>query len=231
MERLHNGFTLELAPGAFPLSTDSVALADFVKLPAKARVLDLCSGCGTLGLMLCAKDQDCQVTGIEISGSDHEAADRNSRRNGIESRLTSICGDITQAAQLIKPGAFHICVSNPPYFSGGPKSAANPSARRDDLCPPQALFAAAGRALKWGGDFYLVHRPEMLAHLCAIGAAAAMEAKELLLLRHRSDGPVSLILLKFRKGGKPGLQITERSLHHPDGTPTDYYRTIYHLGE
>ena len=56
MELLHNGYTLELADGAFPLSTDSIALAGFVKLPKHARVLDLGAGCGTLGLLLCAKD-------------------------------------------------------------------------------------------------------------------------------------------------------------------------------
>ena len=54
MEQLHNGFTLELAPGTLPLSTDSIALADFTKLPKNAQVLDLGSGCGTLGLLLCA---------------------------------------------------------------------------------------------------------------------------------------------------------------------------------
>ncbi len=231
MEYLQNGFTLELAPGAFPLSTDSVALADFVKLPGDARVLDLCAGCGTVGLMLCAKDEKCHVTGLEIAQTDHEMALQNSRRNGIEHRLTSICGNIQNASQLFTPGSFHICVSNPPYFSGGPKSAAAPTARRDDLCPPRALFAAAEWALKWGGDFYLVHRPEMLAHLCALGSAHKLEAKELRLLRHRADGPVSLILLKFRKGGKPGLKLTEKALYHPDGSPTDYYKSIYHLGE
>ncbi|MBR2072149.1 MAG: hypothetical protein IJ976_00625, partial [Alistipes sp.] len=33
----------------------SALLAHFVTLPKNARVLDLGSGCGTLGLMLCAK--------------------------------------------------------------------------------------------------------------------------------------------------------------------------------
>jgi len=53
MEHLHSGYTLEFAPGSFPLSTDSMALAGFVRLPKNAAVLDLGSGCGTLGLLLC----------------------------------------------------------------------------------------------------------------------------------------------------------------------------------
>ena len=52
MEYLPNGYSLELVSGAFPLSTDSMVLSHFVRLPKNARVLDLGSGCGTLGLLL-----------------------------------------------------------------------------------------------------------------------------------------------------------------------------------
>ena len=44
MERLHGGFTLELSEGAFPLTTDSLALAHFVRLPKNARVLEAAGG-------------------------------------------------------------------------------------------------------------------------------------------------------------------------------------------
>ena len=226
MEYLQNGFTLELAAGSFPLSTDSIALAHFVKLPKNAKVLDLCAGCGTLGIMLCAKDQSCAVTGVEINQTDHAAAVENIRRNGLEGRLDSICADIAS----FTGSNFNVVVSNPPYYSGGPKSATAANARHDQLCPPELLFKVAARALKFGGDFYLVHKPEMLAHLCGLGQANGMEAKELMLLRHKENGPVSLILLKFRKGAKPGLVITENELHDRSGEPTPYYKSIYHLG-
>ena len=71
MEYLPNGYTLELAQGAFPLSTDSMVLAHFIRLPANAKVLDLGSGCGTLGMLLCAQREDCNVTGFEIDPAAH----------------------------------------------------------------------------------------------------------------------------------------------------------------
>ena len=67
MEQLPNGYTLELSDGCFPLSTDSMLLAHFAKLPRYAQVLDLGSGCGTLGLLLCAGDPNCTVTGVELT--------------------------------------------------------------------------------------------------------------------------------------------------------------------
>ena len=228
MEYLPNGITLELGPGSFPLSTDSMLLAHFVKLRRNARVLDFGSGCATLGLALCAKDPTCHVTGLEISQSDHEAALENIRRNNLENRLTSLCRDLRDFPGQMT-GAFHCCVSNPPYFTGGPASHSTPLARRDDYCSPEDLFRAAAQALQYGGDFYLVHKPEKLAQLITCGAANGLEAKQLILVRHKESNPIALIMLQFRKGGKPGLQLHERCLFDSRGEPTDYYREVYHI--
>ena len=228
MEYLPNGFTLELCSGAFPLSTDSVVLAHFVQLRKNARVLDLGSGCGTLGLLLCAKDDSCSVAGLEISPAAHAAAEENIRRNCLTARLESICTDLRNLPGDFT-GRFHCCVSNPPYYSGGPASTATPLARRDDCCPPEELFRSAAKALQFGGDFYLVHKPEKMAQLIACGAAVGLEAKKLCLIRHAEGGPITLILLQFRKGGKPGLQITENCLFDSRGNPTAYYRDVYHI--
>ena len=228
MEYLPNGITLQLCEGAFPLSTDSMLLAHFVKLRKSARVLDLGSGCGTLGLLLCARDEGCRVTGLELSEAAHTAAEANIRRNGLEERLHSICADLRNLPSDFT-GRFHCCVSNPPYFSGGPASMATPLARRDDCCSPEELCCTASQALQFGGDFYLVHKPEKLAQLIVCGAAAGMEAKSLVLIRHKEGNPINLILLQMRKGGKPGLQITEQRLFDSQGEPTAYYREVYHI--
>ena len=230
MEFLPNGFTLELAPGAFPLSTDSMVLAHFVKLQKNARVLDLGSGCGTLGLLLCSADPSCRVTGIELDPAAHGAALENIRRNGLDIRMDSICADLRTVSELVPAGSFSCCVSNPPYFSGGPASTATPLARREDCCKPADLFRAAGWALKFGGDFFLVHKPERLAELIARAAEHKLEAKRLCLVRHQAGGPVNLILMQFRKGAKPGLTWEEIILYNSDGTPTSAYKEIYHLG-
>lgn len=229
MEHLHNGYTLEISPGAFPLSTDSIALSGFVKLPRNARVLDLGSGCGTLGMLLCAERADCTVTGVELDEAAHEMALKNIEANDLSSRLTSICADLCSIPSLLKAGSYSSCVSNPPYFSAGPRRQTVPLARREDVCSMDALFQSASWALKYGGDFFLVHRPERLAELFACGSRHGLEPKRLCLLRHRSDGPVALVLVQCRKGANPGLVWEEQSLHDPEGTPTEYYQTLYHL--
>ena len=86
MEYLPGGYTLQLAEGCFPLSTDSVVLSHFVKLPRSAKVLDLGSGCGTLGLLLCSKDSNVHVVGMELNPVAHEAAALSSSKG---TRLSS----------------------------------------------------------------------------------------------------------------------------------------------
>ena len=229
MEYLYNGFTLETAPGCFPLSTDSMVLCRFLRLPKQARVLDLGSGCGTLGTLLCAADPGCTVTGIELDEAAHRCALENIRRNGLMGRLENICADLRSVTDLIAAGSFSCCVSNPPYYSAGPASQAAPLARRDDCCRPQDLMKAASWALKYGGDFFLVHKPERLAELITTAAVHGLEAKRLGLVRHRTDASVSMILLQLRKGGKPGLLLEEYCLFDAFGEPTSFFKEVYHM--
>ena len=229
LEILWNGFTLDIPEGCFPLSTDSMLLGWFVRLPKSARVLDLGSGCGTMGLLLCARDEKCRVTGIELTEPAHRAALANIARNGLEDRMESICADVRQVPSLLSAGSFTTVVSNPPYFSGGPRSTALSMARREDCCTVRELLQSAAWALKYGGDLFLVHRPERLGEIVAQAGSLFLEAKELCLVRHRPGGPIILILLRLRKGGKPGLKWEEIVLHDPSGAPTGQYRRIYHL--
>lgn len=225
METLQNGYTLNIPHGCFPLSTDSILLSDFVRLPKDADILDLGSGCGTLGLLLCAKDSSCRITGVEQDRVAHNAAQDNIHRNSLQERLSSICADL----RSIPSGNYTTCISNPPYYTGGPANKTVPTARRDDTCTLAELFAAAARSLRFGGDFYLVHKPERLAQICVCATAVGLEPKRLRLIRHKEGSSVSLILLACRKGAKPGLIWEERTLFGADGSPTDYYKELYHL--
>ena len=229
MEYLPNGLTLSLCEGGFPLSTDSMVLSHFVRLPKNARVLDLGSGCGTLGLLLCSKDPNCHVTGVELVEKPHLEALENIRRNELASRMESICADLRSVSERFSPGSFSCCISNPPYFSGGFSSKTLPHARQEGSCTPDDLFRCGASVLKFGGDFFLVHKPERLAELIAVAANYKLEAKRLCLVRHKEGAPVNLILLQQRKGAKPGLVWEEMILHHADGSPTSVYQEIYHI--
>ena len=229
METLFNGYTLDIAPGAFPLSTDSMALADFVRLPRAAQVLDLGSGCGTLGVLLCAKDAQCAVTGIELDENAHGTALKNIQVNQLQDRMTSICADLTAITDVVSSQSFDVCISNPPYFTAGFLSQSTPLARHEQQCSLEDVVKRAAWALKYGGDFFLVHKPERLVEIFTVACRYHLEPKRLRLLRHKENGPISLVLIQCRKGGKPGLAWEEASLYDQAGNQTQYYKNLYHL--
>ena len=70
--------------------------------------------------------------------------------------------------------------------------------------------------------------PDM-GELIRLAGENQMEAKRLLLLRHSEGSNINLILLQFRKGGKPGLIFEEASLFDKNKHPTAFYRSVYHL--
>lgn len=229
---LWGGLTMDAA-GSFPLSTDSILLADFAAPGSKDRVIDLGSGCGTLGLLLCGKTDGCSIEGLELQPEAHMSALENIRRNGLEGRLSSRLSDIRQYKALYPAGSFSYAISNPPYFPAGSGARAKGSgalARGEAACSLEDIFAAAAWLLRWGGRFCLVHRPERLADLMVLGRTHRLEVKRLRFVRHSPDRRVSLVLAECRLGAKPGLELLpELVLWDEKGAPTGEQARIYHL--
>lgn len=231
-ETLWNGITMLQPDSGFRLGTDSVLLAQFLTLPPAARVMDLGSGCGTLGLLLCARDPSCSVCGLELQPEAHALALQNIRRNGLERRLSTCLGDVRQFREL-PHAAFDCVISNPPYFPVGSGKVSTDAAlaRSEQTLPLETLCRAAAWLLPTGGRFALVHRPERLCDLFCTLRESGLEPKRVRFVRHRADRPVCLVLVEARRGAKPALQLEPDFIEfEPDGTESAAYRAAYHRG-
>lgn len=231
-ETLWNG--ISMTQPEFRLGTDSVLLAHFLSLPPRANVADLGSGGGTLGLLLCARDADCRVTGVELDGQAHELALENIRRNRLEGRLSSILGDVREIRTLLPAGGFDCVIANPPYFPAGSGrvSKTNPMARSEATLPLEAICRAAAWLLHDGGRFALVHRPERLCDVFCAMRESGIEPKRLRFVRHNVSAPVCLVLIEGRRGGRPALRLEPDLIEFTqDGAETEDYRAACHRGE
>lgn len=234
IESLWNGISLSLPEKGFVLGTDSVLLSHFITLPNKARVADLGAGCGTLGLLLCARDPRVSVTGIELHEPSHALALENIRRNALEDRLTAIHGDVRSYRELLPAGCFDCVISNPPYFPVGSGKVSDSAAyaRSEETLSLEELCSAAAWLLPSGGRFALVHRPERLCDIFWHLRSKGLEPKRIQFVRHRANSPVCLVLIEARRGGKPGLQYEADLIEfQEDGRETEAYRAAYHRGE
>ena len=229
METLWNNITME--QGSFPLGTDSVLLADFFTLLPGMKIADLGSGCGTLGLLACARSVQCRVTGVELDREAHALALRNIAMNRLEDRMESLLGDVREIRSLLPPGSFGCVLSNPPYFPVGSGKIAGP-ARSEVYLNLQQVCEAAAWLLPSGGRFALVHRPERLCDIFCALRENGMEPKRIQFVRHRAASPVCLVLIEARRNGKPGLSYEPDLIEfNEDGTETERYRAACHRGE
>ena len=234
MEELICGkYRMQIPDAQFALSTDSMALTDFAQVKKGARVCDLGCGCGALGLLLLRDHPDAHVTGIELLPDAAAQARKNIDANRLSASFSVVTGDLRAHRTLLPASAFDVVVSNPPYFpaasSGVSPDDARAVARSEVCCPLDALCACAAYALRFGGDLFLVHRPERLTDLLCTLRAHALEPKRLRLVRHHAGADASLVLLAARRGGRPGLTLEpELLLFMPDGAPSAEYQRIYH---
>ncbi len=231
---------MELWPGGpvfiqsahFRLSTDSVLLADFVRVRGAARGIDLGCGAGILSLLLARENEGLSMTGLELLPEAAAAARENAARNGLSARMTVREGDIRQTRALFRTGSFSLAVSNPPYFpagSGGlPPDPKRAAARSEESCSLEELCGAAAWLLRTGGSFFLVHRPERLSELCVRLSERGLEPKRLRFVCSRAESAPSLLLLEARRGGRPGLTVEPPLiLRDPDGGDSAELRRIY----
>lgn len=195
----------------FAPTTDSFALAWFAAPRRGERVCDLGSGTGLLGTLLLARDSSLTLDCVERSAEASALAARTFAENGWAERVTLRCGDLRDTAALPRAGSVDYVISNPPYFPSGHGASAPTDARRsareETDCTLADVCAAAARALRWGGRFALVHRPERLVDLLCTLRESGLEPKRARFLASAPDAAPSLVLIEARRGGKSGLTV------------------------
>ncbi len=221
-------------PGIFKLGSDSVLLAAFAKLSRVKTICDLGSGGGVLPILMQAYKPGLEITGLEIDPAAVELSRENVDLNGMAENIRIVNGDIKEHKTYLEAGKYDLVVSNPPYFAAGSgyESDTLPTARGEAECSLEDVCRAAAYAVRWGGNFVIVHRPERLSELCCTLTACGLEPKRLRMTQYKEGAAPNLVLVEARRGGKPGLVI-EPTLIMTDasGAESEEIRRIYRREE
>lgn len=235
LEDLGNGHTIIQHQDVFAFGTDAVLLAYFAQTTGAERTADLGTGSGILPLLMCARNPELFVTGIEIQPRLAEMAQRSIELNGIEGRVNIVCGDLKDAPRLIGRG-LDIVVANPPYErmgSGKPSGKAHVDIAKREMCCTLADVVNAGAALlRTGGRLCMICRAERFAELMQFMREARVEPKRIrLVCQHAGEAP-NFVLAEGRRGAGPGVSfLPQLVVYDPNGTYTEELRHIYGIGE
>ncbi len=226
------GFRLLQKKRGFRFGMDSVLLAayaaSFCRFPETRplRIADLGAGCGAVSLLLAARLPAALLTGLELDPASCDALARNCRLNALDQRLWPVQGDIrhladgTLVSEHLRPHAFDMVVSNPPYrlpeqswYPGGQPSAdARRQAREETAVSLPDILRAAGRLLRPKGRLVLVHRVSRLPDLLAELRHWQLEPKTMRLIQPLPDRAPTTLLLSAVCQGRPGSFVTEPPL-------------------
>jgi len=212
MDIIYNDFYgLEMAvTKEYGFGGDALLLAEFAKPKHSDNVLDLCTGCGVVPVMLLAKGFKGKVTAVDIQPGAIELCKLTAEKNGVGERFVPVCADLNKLD--FGAESFSLITVNPPYFvSGSGKengTKARDLARREGGCTLAQVAAVSSRLLKYGGRLCMCHRPERLADVIFEMRKNRVEPKRITFVNNATDSKEPwLILVEGRKGGHPGLKI------------------------
>ncbi len=216
----------------FCFGMDAVLLSGFAKVLSGEKVLDLGTGTGIIPILLEAKTQGLHFTGLEIQEESADMARRSVAMNGLEDKIDIMIGDIKEASVLFGSASFDVVTSNPPYMNHG-HGLVNPGdakaiARHEVLCTLEDVVREAGRLLKPGGRFYLVHRPFRLVEIMNKLTAYKLEPKRMKLVHPYPGKEPNMVLLECVKGGRSSLTVEAPLIvYREPGIYTDEIYDIY----
>ncbi|MCC8014823.1 MAG: tRNA1(Val) (adenine(37)-N6)-methyltransferase [Eubacterium sp.] len=230
------GFKIIQDDEMFCFGTDAVLLCHFARLKPGDRAVDLGCGNGVIGLLLCSLYDNINVTGLEIQPKAAELAKRNISLNGIENRMRIVLGDISRISDYFPVGEADVVITNPPYMKaqGSLKNESEEKrlARHEILCSLNDVVKAAAYLLKFGGRFFMVHKPERLCEIFEAMKGCGIEPKRLRLVQSNSKKEPSMALIEGAKGGKPGLRVMPALvISGDDGRLNNEYEKIYNSDE
>jgi tRNA1Val (adenine37-N6)-methyltransferase len=156
--------------GGYRFTSDSLALARFVKIGSSESLLDLGTGVGVVPLLICQSCTFRFAVGIELQQELADFAARNVRESALSDKIFILQGDLRTVSPenvylftgIPCERGFDVVSANPPYLTEG-SGRVSPNlqkalARHEIQLTFSDLVSACQRFLKSTGRLYFVHR-------------------------------------------------------------------------
>lgn len=229
-----NGLKIIQNPEWFCFGTDAVLLSDFAAKGIKkdAVILDMCSGNGIISLLLSAKSDAKKIYSLEVQKGVSEMAKRSVLMNGLEGKISGICGDLKDGESIFGRSFFNNIICNPPYkeFGGGLVNKNDPVtiARHEILCSLEDIIRVSSILLKPYGKLSLIHRPERLADILCLMREYKIEPKRLRFIHPSPSKTATMIMVEGAYcGGRKLYLEPPLYIYKEKGVYSDEINEIY----
>ncbi len=193
----------------YTFTSDSVVLANFIKLKKKDKCVEIGTGCGVISVLLTAKTEFDKIYAFEIQSEMARLAEKNVILNDLQEKIEVISDDVRNFKQYIDVESIDVVFSNPPYMRKDIELNKNPiknKARHDESLSINDLCQCAYSMLRFGGRFFVVYSAERSAELIYTLMNHNLEPKRMFFTQN-GKGKVILIVVEAVKGGKHGVEV------------------------
>ena len=207
--QFNNLFIIQDTKG-YRFTSDAVALANFVRVKSGGKLIDLCSGSGVIGILASAKNKVSKTVLVEIQECLSDMSRRSVEYNKLEN-IEVVNAPLQNISKTVGVGVYDTVVCNPPYKKSGTAKLLNENesiaiARHELTVTLEEIIKEASVLLKFGGEFYIINKEERLVDMMVLLRKYNLEPKVLKLLP--STKGANVVMLKAKKGGKSGIEIS-----------------------
>lgn len=223
------------------VNVDTILLAHYARVPARARILEMGCAQGAISLILAKRRALLQpgrrapkIEGIDINPDLIELAQANAQLNGLSEQTAFAARDLRDCKRDFAPESYDAVVMNPPYDEPGrSRPSQNPAmsaAMHGDQCTLADVTSAAKYLLRNGGKLFLVLRAKRLGEIFELLGAQNVKPKRICPVHPKPDRAASVVLIEAVRAAGDGL-IVEPPLfiYGPDGAYTERLLAAYRI--
>ena len=208
LEYFENGIRLYQDDDFYKFTSDSIKLAKFCNIKHTDNVLDMCAGCGVVGLYAYSICQCNTIVFNDIQPQMCDLIQQNIQLNNLQNKCKVICKDLKELelGDFCKPLDVIIC--NPPYFKLNGKIKQDDSVamcRHEISTNLNIIIYTASRLIKDKGRFYFIIPADRMCEAVELCACNAFKVKRMEIYNHKNQATVCLF--EAIKGAKDGVKI------------------------
>lgn len=196
----------------YKFSSDSVMLTDFASIKKTDFVVELCSGCGVISVLVFAKYIPKKIVGFEADKGLFDLSQKTIQYNEIKS-IEFINDDLKNAPENIGTQKADVVICNPPYFVL-PKDTSKINtkyltSKYESSATLEDIIKASSQLLKVKGRLFLIYTAKRLQELLVFSNKYDLVCKELKFIFKKNVA--DLVLCKFVKRGFYGCEVKKTS--------------------
>lgn len=230
LTEVNDGIKLIQNKKGLTYGTDAYLLSCFIKGKRSGTAAEIGSGSGIISLLLAQRGKFGKIFALEVQEYYARLTERNAVLNGLDGVLEAVHAD----ARDFKVECDAVFM-NPPYMTVGDgkrnEDDGKYAARHELNGDIAELCSAASGMLKFGGDAYVVYRPDRLTDLICALRGSKLEPKNVCFVFQSARHAPCLVLVSAKKGGRSGVNVMKPLiLTDENGNESDDCAFIYDNG-